>query len=604
MKNYINKTNDSIVLSCHKGLRFLLQFITVLYLLAMGMILPYHYDWATDYAYIGSNKAQFFQTYGFRAGKAFLIVLPFYLLVFLILWWKKNRTCKGKISLLINNTLDALSITDKFAIVYIVALCLSYYYSDYRQKLFLGISGWYMGFLPQLVFIGSYFAISRFLPANLGKWLAFALSMVSMPVFLLGILNRYGFLPPGMTSSGPGYISTIGNINWFCGYWVLLFPLAAAQFVFCGKEPSESKSRYECRRILLGLSCAIGFASGITQGSDSGILALAAMTVLLFGLAAAGVGEEGKKNFGRFLELLLLFGMVLCTLALIQMLWPEQNNYQSPFYTVLVNGVLPWLCGVAALLACLFYKAFQKRWTDCGFIRKIWLGLVIAMFMTIMSFIAMIIINTLYPGSLGAWSQNPLFVFNPKWGSSRGATWMAGINTWRAQNVLHKAVGVGPDGMWYYIDSGQNAELLKAVQEQFEDMRLTNAHGEWITILANIGVFGLIGYAGTVVSAILRFVRGSWKDVVKTAEAEDVSKSAGMTAAAIACGLSLFCYTVNNIFSFQQTMQMTQVFLVMGLGEHMLRRRGEKKEDGNCIKDLAQEIFKKIKGEEEQSYGG
>ncbi|MCH5270732.1 MAG: hypothetical protein J1E83_08280 [Lachnospiraceae bacterium] len=604
MKNFINKINDSVVLFCHKGLRFLLQFITVLYLLAMGMILPYHYDWATDYAHIGSNKAHFFQTYGFRAGKAFLIVLLFYLLVSLILWWKKNRTCKGKISLLINNALDALSVTDKFAIVYIVALCLSYYYSDYRQKLFLGISGWYMGFLPQLVLIGSYFAISRFLPENLGKWLAFTLSMISMPVFLLGILNRYGYLPPGMTSSGPGYISTIGNINWFCGYWVVLFPLAAAQFVFCRKASFKSERLYRSKRILLGLSCVIGFASGITQGSDSGILALAAMTVLLFGLAAAGVGAEGKKNFGHFLELLLLFGAVLCTLALIQILWPELNNMQTPVYSILIKGALPWICGMAAMLACLFYKSLQKRLTDCGMIRKIWLGLVILIFVTLASLVAMIIVNTLYPGSLGAWSQNPLFGFGPKWGSSRGGTWMAGINTWRSQNTLHKVVGVGPDGMWYYIDSGQNAELVKAVQEQFEDMRLTNAHGEWITILANIGVFGLIGYAGTVVSAILRFVKGSWEDTVITVESEDASKNTEMTAVAIACGLSLFCYTVNNIFSFQQTMQMTQVFLVMGLGEYMLRSQGQKKDDGNFIKELSQKFFKGIKGEEEQSYGG
>lgn len=603
MKNFINKIIDSIVLFCHKGLRCLLQFITVLYLLAMGMILPYYFDWATDYAYIGSNKAQFFQTYGFRAGKAFLIVLVFYLLVSLIVWWKRNRSCKGKISLFINNALDALSVTDKFAVVYIVALCLSYYYSDYRQRLLLGINGWYMGFLPQLIFIGSYFAISRFLPEDLGKWLAFTLSIVSMPVFLLGILNRYGYLPPGMTSSGPSYISTIGNINWFCGYWVVLFPLAAAQFVFCRKEPAESKSLYGCRRILLGLSCAIGFASGITQGSDSGILALAAMTVLLFGLAA-GVGAEGKKNFEHFLELLLLFGAVLCALALIQMLWPEQNNYQSPFYTVLVKGALPWLCGAAALLACLFYKAFQKRWTDCGFIRKIWLGLVILIFATLMSFVVMIVVNTLHPGSLGALSQNPIFVFNPKWGSSRGGTWRAGIGTWRAQNVLHKLVGVGPDGMWYYIDSGKSAELLGAVQELFGDMRLTNAHGEWITILANMGIFGLIGYAGMVVSAILRFVKGSWEEAGKPEESEDASKNAGMTAVAIACGLSLFCYTVNNVFSFQQTMQMTQVFLVMGLGEHMLRRRRKKEEDSHFMKDLIQKNFKGNKGEEEQSYGG
>lgn len=570
------KKMDALVVRCHKGLRCLLQFITVLYVLAMGVILPYYYDWETDYSYIGTNKAEFFRKYGFAIGKVFLALLLFYGIFSLWLWWKENRERKGKCTLFMNNRMGALSITDQFMIIYADVLCLSYFYSDYRQKALLGINGWYMGFLPQLVLIGSYVAISRFLPRHLGKWLPLALSVVSTPVFLLGLLNRYGYLPPGMISSGPIYISTIGNINWFCGYFVVLYPLTAALFVFCKREFSEAKWRYRGRRILLGINCAIGFAAGITQGSDSGILALAAMTVLLFGLAAAGNAEEGKEVFGRFLELLLLFGGTLCALALVQLGWPEQNNYQTWLYTMLTKGALPWVCGVAALLFYLLYTVRRKRLADCRGIRKIWLCLSICLLVTLMSFITAIMINTRHPGSLGALSENPLFVFDEKWGSNRGGTWMAGIGTWQAQDALHKAVGVGPDSMWYYIDSGKAPKLLQAVQEQFEESRLTNAHGEWITILANLGVFGLIGYAGVVVSAIWRFVKGS-KMIGAEAEAPKRAESAaGITAVAIGCGLSLFTYTVNNIFSFQQTMQMTQVFLIMGLGEYMLRQQGER----------------------------
>lgn len=572
------KKIDALVERCHKGLRCLLQFITVLYVLAMGVILPYYYNWETDYSYIGTNKADFFRKYGFAVGKVFLTLLLFYGLFSLWLWWKENREHKGKLLLIANNGMDALSVTDRFVILYTVALCLSYYYSDYRQKALLGISGWYMGFLPQLVLIGSYFAISRFLLRHLGKWLPLALSIVSTPVFLLGLLNRYGYLPPGMTSSGPSYISTIGNINWFCGYLVVLFPMTAALFVFSKREPSEAQWRYRSRRILLGINCAIGFATGITQGSDSGILALTAMMIFLFGLATVGNAEEGKETFGRFLELLLLFGVTLCALALVQLGLPEQNNYQTSLYTMLTKGALPWVWGVAALLLYLFYTIRRKRMADCRAIRKIWFGLAICLFVTIMSFVAAIMINTRHPGSLGALSENPLFVFDENWGSSRGGTWMAGIGTWQAQDALHKAVGVGPDGMWYYIDSGKAPDLLQAVQEQFGESRLTNAHGEWITILANLGIFGLIGYAGVVVSAIWRFVKGSKMIGAEAGAPQGAESAAGTIAAAIGCGLSLFTYTVNNIFSFQQTMQMTQVFLIMGLGEYMLRQQGERRE--------------------------
>ena len=565
------KKTETIVVLCHRGLCCLLRLITVLYVLAMGVILPYYYDWATDYAYIGSNKSEFFQKYGFPAGQAFLTVLFLYGLFSLWLWWKENRAFKGKISLLINKALDALSVTDKFAIVYIAALCLSYYYSDYGKELFLGVSGWYMGFLPQLIFIGSYFAISRFLPRHLGKWLALTLSVISTPVFLLGVLNRYGYLPPGMISSGPSYISTIGNINWFCGYFTVLFPLTAALFVFCKKEDSEAEWMYRAKRILLWVNCAVGFASVITQGNDSGVLAVTAMMVLLCGLASAGAGEEGKKSFEHFLELLLLFGAVLCMLALVQLWWPKQNNMQTAVYFMLTDGAPPWILGTAAILVYPLYLARHGRLFDCRHVHRMWGYCLICIFVTLLSLVAAIVLNTRYPGSLGKLSSLSVFTFNREWGSSRGGTWMAGIGTWQAQNMLHKLIGVGPDGMWLYIDSGKSAGLLKAVQEQFGNSRLTNAHGEWITILANLGIFGLIGYVGMVVSAIWRFVSGSKAIGTEAEQTERVGK-----AAAIACGLSLFTYTVNNFFSFQQTMQMTQVFLIMGLGEYLLRQQGER----------------------------
>ena len=541
-----------VISFCRRCLRRLLQAVTVFYILAMGILLPYYYDWETDYAYIGSNKAQFFQKYGFPAGKLFLAALLLYGVFSFLSWLGENRGRRGKAALLINDALESLSATDKFALVYLVALCLSYYYTDYREELFLGVSGWYMGFLPQLVFIGSYFAVSRFLPRRFGNILPGILTAISTPVFLLGILNRYGYEQPGMVSSGPGYISTIGNINWFCGYWAVIFPLTAAGFVFRGKIRERSGG------IFWGICCCVGFAAGLTQGSDSGILALAALTAFLFARTAAEEGEEGKRVFGHFLELLLLFGGTLCALALIQLAAPDLNNMQTPLYDLLVKGAVPWLLGIAAAGIYAGGKILKKQASYARILRKIRGGVLLFLGAALTLFVCAVAVNTLHPGSLGALSGNPLFVFNRKWGSSRGGTWSAGIGTWLAQDALHKVVGVGPDGMWPYIDSGQNGALLETVRAQFGDSRLTNAHGEWITVLADLGIFGLLGYGGMMVSAVWRFRK---------------------KAPAVICGVSLFVYTVHHIFSFQQTMVMTQVFLVLGLGEYLLRQDWEEKRE-------------------------
>lgn len=175
-----------------------------------------------------------------------------------------------------------------------------------------------------------------------------------------------------------------------------------------------------------------------------------------------------------------------------------------------------------------------------------------------MTFIVMLTINTLHPGSIGALSDNPLFTFNREWGSSRGGTWKAGIRAWSSQDLLHKVVGIGPDGMAEYIYKGPDSGLLDMVRAQFGNNRLTNAHGEWITILANLGVLGLLGFAGMIVSAIVRFLRTGTGRVL-----------------CMACGLAVFSYTVNNIFSFQQIMNLSQMFILLGLGEWLRRKEKE-----------------------------
>ena len=110
-----------------------------------------------------------------------------------------------------------------------------------------------------------------------------------------------------------------------------------------------------------------------------------------------------------------------------------------------------------------------------------------------------------------------------------------------------------------YIYSEQNVELVEAVRAQFGNSRLTNAHGEWITILANLGLAGLVAFGGMMSSALVRFLKAG-KSGVKT-----LLLCAG-------CGLGLFCYTINNTFSFQQIVSVVPLFLVLALGERLLRK--------------------------------
>ena len=169
-------------------------------------------------------------------------------------------------------------------------------------------------------------------------------------------------------------------------------------------------------------------------------------------------------------------------------------------------------------------------------------------------FVILIVCNTKNPGSIGSLSQYAIFTFDEKWGSSRGATWSIGVQTWLSQDTLHRLVGVGPDCMAAYIYSGQDEALLSTTQASFGNHRLTNAHGELLSVLVNMGVFGVIGFGGMLLTAVWRLLRKSRTQVL-----------------CAACGLGIFCYMVNNLFSFWQIMNISQMFIVLGLGEGFLR---------------------------------
>ena len=133
---------------------------------------------------------------------------------------------------------------------------------------------------------------------------------------------------------------------------------------------------------------------------------------------------------------------------------------------------------------------------------------------------------------------------------------MSGVQTWLDQDLWGKLLGVGPDCMAMYIHGGSNQEMLSMVHRIWgESTMLTNAHCEWLTIMVNVGVLGVIGFAGMISSAVVRFIKAGNTNVI-----------------AAACGMSILAYTLNNVVSFQQAMSTSTMFVILGIGEACMRK--------------------------------
>lgn len=563
-KKQVKKKQRSLAADIQTVLLWVLRGISFFYLIMMGVVLPFYYHPETSYMTIGSGKAEFYNKWAFGTAKAAGVFLLLYLLTASVrqfLLWKKDSSRKtGETSLWMamktgcQNFWQSLTGTELFAVCYIAALCISYLLTDYPEFAKMGADGWNMGFWPQILFLFFFLLLERTLTTGMAKAGIGMMLSASTVVFLLGLLNRYGVNPLHMESSGPGFISTIGNINWYCGYWSVLFPVCCGIFQF----------REKVLPVFSGIAVVIGFATGVSQGSDSGLLVLAAMTLILG--CFAGKEKEGLRHF---IELLLLFCVSLTGLFALQHLFPERNKYQTAGYLFLTGK--PWGLIFGVLLLCLYFLLFIRKnncangWTktvknhcdnklmgtaDRGIVwtYRAWQILTGLSAATLVLYIGLLTFNTTHPGVIPALDGNALFTFNTSWGSSRGATWSIGIHTFLAQNFGHRLFGVGPDSMAAYLYQSDNSTLLAEVRATFGDKRLTNAHGEWITVLVNTGLMGLLSFAAMIISAVGTLFSRKQKTLAK------------------ACGLAVLCYTLHNIFSFEQMMNISQMYLVMGIG--------------------------------------
>lgn len=184
------------------------DYIICVYLILMLAVFPFYNE--EGYSHIGTDKSVFFRRVSVGMGKILLIPLVLCLAVRLVNFVRR-------IAALGKDDADGhtqklhirVSLTDIFAMIYCGALLLSYVFSDF---------------------------------------------------------------PFGLKFVNAGYISTIGNINWYCGYAVSVV-FAGAVLLWLGEGTRI------WQRAFLMIYTAVGYMSLVLQGSDSGLVSIVMTSV-------------------------------------------------------------------------------------------------------------------------------------------------------------------------------------------------------------------------------------------------------------------------------------------------------------------------------------
>ncbi len=529
---------------CHMGVYIFLFFFVVVY----SFYVP------EGYIQIATNKYLFFRKMCFiTAG----IMIPLVTLSYMVLLPEKSAQ---KIS-------RQFSLTDTFVFLFLLVNLISFYFTQYREEAIWGTSGWYMGLAMHGFFIGIYFMMSRLYDGKIDV-LPIFMVVVSV-IFLWGLLNRFSIYPVDMQYDNVSFISSMGNINWFCGFWSVFFVIGVVLYVVTEKKGL---------RIFSGIYSVLALGLGVVEGSDSAFISMGVVFYFLF-----LVSFRKTEYMKRWLEEGMFYCIACQAMRVVASFGPEDPtqvnegwmglNLAGPVVEMMLGNLTLAalvLLGILRVLLGQKDRKYQKeirmnveaaeygetelvqewRWLKYGVIGVT--AAVAAIYLTLL------IINTKTPGILGPLSKYRILLFDGNWGSNRGATWRDGLLIYGTLSWRERLFGVGQDCFSIY---GYSVPELEArFIEEWPNSRLTNAHNECITYLVNVGIFGMLSFIGIFYSSVRRLIEGAKKEPV-----------------CYVFAASLLSYFFHNQFSFSQVLNIPYIFMMLGLAESVLRRENDSK---------------------------
>lgn len=502
------------------------QIAVGVYVFAMMIIFPLFYQ--DKFYNMGSAKYTFFKYVN-------LIVLPCVMLLSIVCLILAMRTMQFK------ELVRKISVTDWFVIGYFLVVVISYLLSPYRESAWWGSDGWNMGLFSQLVFIGIYFTVSRFFEVK--KTHIYMFCIISGIVFFLGVINRFGIDPLNMHDGqgiAPSFLSTLGQPTWYSSFLCTVFPIGLYMF-WNSDDIKES--------IAFGIYMFIGFSTMVTQNSDSAYIAMVLMMLGLFCFSFSS-----NKKLIRFVEICVIALTAFKFMGLLQILFADRVFELDTLSRMMSQSSLTlilWLAAIILLAVMLVLnnkgKLNVKRFKK---VPSIVCAILICLFVLFLILIVCVTTGNI-PESLNSLRDNSYLNFNDGWGNMRGTNWKHAIKLIGKSSFLGRLFGCGPDCYEQFLYQNYKAEM-----DIFwgANARLSNAHNEWLNTLVTLGLFGFITYVGIFISKIVTCVKNAAKEPLL-----------------VAVVLCILGYMGHNVFCYQQIICTPTVFIIMGIGEYIIR---------------------------------
>ena len=343
---------------------------------------------------------------------------------------------------------------------------------------FWGLGGYY-GMMVLFTAAG-YLAVRAFAPQSLLNGLTFGIGVTTAIVTVLYVLNIFnidliGTYADTAVVERAQFFSTLGQKNFCSGFMAFALPLVF--YAFLVARGVRHTILYGIPAFFGGLALAVVDAEGLALGIGAAVLVLLCQrmftTRTLRRLAVIGgffffhagwmqymrthVYTQGGKPMLAALGHVAQRGFVVC-LVVWAALYFGLRGRELPLYRpgrVLAGGIVAGAAVLTLLANCV-------------------------------------------PGFPSLGRLDDVLIFNDNWGTYRGTAWRITVESWLAQPVWRKLLGVGPGMMHTAVADWAGAGITDRMKTFYA------AHNEYLELLLTTGAAGLAAWLWFVIAHLRR----------------------------------------------------------------------------------------------------
>ena len=345
---------------------------------------------------------------------------------------------------------------------------------------FWGLGGYYGGCMMVLFTAAGYLAVRAFAPQKILNGLTFCVGVTTALVTVLYVLNIFnidliGTYVDTAVVERAQFFSTLGQKNFCSGFMAFALPLVFYAFLVA-RGPRHTVF-YGIPAFFGGLALAVVDAEG-----------------LMLGVGVAALVLICQKNFTtRTLRRLAVIG----TFFFFHAGWMQYMR--THVYTQGGKPMLAALGHVAqrGFVVCLVVWAalyFGLRGRELPLYRP---GRVLAGGIVAGAAVLTLLANCV-PGFPSLGRLDDVLIFNDNWGTYRGTAWRITVESWLAQPVWRKLLGVGPGMMHTAMADWAGAGITDRMKTFYA------AHNEYLELLLTTGAAGLAAWLWFVIAHLRR----------------------------------------------------------------------------------------------------